>query len=121
MTTPDTPTTTPPAPAPVKPMPLGWAVTAAAVCILVIGGIILLVTVHTKPQPVKACEAWVSDQLSAPATASFSNEQWFDGDNPEVFGDVDSENGFGAMLRTHFVCSMQRQDGTWVVVDGSAL
>jgi hypothetical protein len=69
---------------------------------------------------------FVEKQLVSPATAEF----------PSIFGDevttsyvgdckhhvtayVDSENGFGAMIRTHFLAKVQNEYGTstWVLKD----
>jgi len=67
---------------------------------------------------IKACEAWVSGQLVAPATAKFSGEQFFDTADPEVTGNVDAENEFGALLRSQFSCNMARSGDDWTVADG---
>jgi len=56
---------------------------------------------------IAACERSVEAQLRAPATAEFSNQvasRGADG-SYEVRGNVDSENGFGAMLRSSWTCS----------------
>lgn len=57
-----------------------------------------------------ACKAAVSDQLKAPSTADFQGSTSVDyrttgGNNITVSGWVDSENSFGAKLRTTWTCS----------------
>ena len=55
---------------------------------------------------VNECEQLVSEQLKAPGSAKFVNVKV----SPEgqkslyITGDVDSENGFGALLRSSFEC-----------------
>jgi hypothetical protein len=60
-----------------------------------------------------ACTTYVKDQLRAPLTAKFRNEYENDGevaiksaDNITwtVVSSVDSENGFGALIRNTFLC-----------------
>ena len=66
------------------------------------------------------CKQFVTDRLQSPATASFRNYFEDDGevvvrvvsdDRYVVTSTVDSENGFGAMLRTGFVCTVTPADG----------
>ena len=57
-----------------------------------------------------ACKSAVSDQLKAPSTADFQGNTSVDyrttgGDNIIVTGWVDSENSFGAKLRTNWSCT----------------
>ncbi|HVU60235.1 MAG TPA: hypothetical protein VHD58_01105 [Mycobacteriales bacterium] len=66
------------------------------------------------------CHAAVKEQLAAPATAQFHNEQvskTTDGSGDlQVTGSVDSENGFGALLTSSFVCTTS-DDGVIMVDD----
>jgi hypothetical protein len=66
------------------------------------------------------CEQFVEDRLKAPSTADFSDtsatetgsEAW------TVQGSVDSENGFGAMIRNTYVCQVRHTSGdNWHLVD----
>jgi len=59
------------------------------------------------------CEGFVRERLKAPATAKFSNEKIIaiDGKLYIVTGDVDSQNSYGAMLRSNYNCLVSR-DGT---------
>jgi hypothetical protein len=56
--------------------------------------------------------------LTSPASAKYSGERFFATDSPEVAGNVDAQNGYGAMIRAHFRCNMKRVDGDWTVTDG---
>lgn len=60
------------------------------------------------------CEQWVKKRLKAPATAKFSDVQ-ITGSDPSwtVTGAVDSENGFGAMLRSSWTCNIRLDGETW--------
>ena len=63
------------------------------------------------------CRQAVRDQLKSPATAQFSGEKVVsDGDGFEVVGDVDSQNSFGAMLRSTFTCHTSPEGGTHAFV-----
>lgn len=70
------------------------------------------------------CEEFVKDRLKSPATADFSDEDrsrsgprtWV------VSGSVDSENGFGAMIRNTFTCKVRYTgDDNWRLVSLSGL
>jgi hypothetical protein len=69
------------------------------------------------------CEEFVKDQLRAPATAGFplptdyQIEHKGDG-RYRMDSHVDSENGFGAQIRTQFTCKIQHAGGDrWELVD----
>ena len=61
------------------------------------------------------CAQWVRDSLKAPATADFPEytDQGVtiaeDGSTYTVLSFVDAENGFGAMIRTSFICVTERR------------
>src|SRR6478672_3630782 len=99
-----------------RPMPT-WA--AMMWTTLVVTAVVLFLALVVNPatdssrQPIRACEAWVLDQLVAPASAKFSSEQWFDGASAAVIGNVDSQNSFGAMLRSGFHCDMVHGADGW--------
>lgn len=65
------------------------------------------------------CQDFVEDRLRAPATAEFPSYR-DQGVDAEVVGPaqyrigayVDSQNGFGAMLRTAFSCTVTWESGT---------
>ena len=54
------------------------------------------------------CETFVKKQLKAPATAKFSEESAAKVSDAEytVAGSVDSQNSFGALLRSTFACDL---------------
>jgi hypothetical protein len=62
------------------------------------------------------CQQFVTDRLKAPSTAEFSGHEIINAD-PQwtVRGAVDAQNGFGAMLRSNYVCTVTlTPDGkTW--------
>lgn len=65
------------------------------------------------------CTQFVERRLKAPDTAKFRNYFQDDGEvivtgGPTTFvviSSVDSENSFGASLRTEFTCTVQTEDG----------
>lgn len=69
------------------------------------------------------CEEFVKDRLKAPATAEFDTEPGTkSGKAWVVQGVVDSENGFGAMLRSDFTCRLRYAgDDEWQLVKLSGL
>ena len=53
------------------------------------------------------CEDWVRDQLKAPSTADFDNEE-ISGSGPwTITGTVDAQNGFGAQMRADWSCDIR--------------
>ncbi len=67
------------------------------------------------------CEQFVQRRLKAPATAEFSESTVMRGGGEWVVeGEVDSENGFGALIRSAFRCTVTPTDaaGTdWELVN----
>jgi hypothetical protein len=75
------------------------------------------------------CTQFVKERLRSPGSAEFPNE--FEDDGEVVFTNdpadadvwtvtshVDSQNGFGALLQSDFVCQVRHVDGTqWRLVD----
>lgn len=73
-----------------------------------------------KPSLIAACHREVEARLKSPGSAKYSNERtdhlsenvW------QVLGTVDSENGFGALLRTSFLCDAIHDGGEkWRIND----
>lgn len=69
-----------------------------------------------------ACERFVKDRLKAPATADFTGAtatQIPDTKAFRVLGAVDSENGFGAKIRTGYTCQTyySNNDDLWHLTD----
>lgn len=106
----------------------GW-VGAALISVMVIVGITALPEATGPPDPKRAClgvarraNEYVKHQLKAPSTARFSPEPVVglaeDGQTCVVRSWVDAQNSFGATIRTHFVVSMTRKEGSdWRLVD----
>jgi hypothetical protein len=69
----------------------------------------------------KACENWVEQQLRAPGTADFSGHNDSKivktGNGYDIDGYVDSENGFGAQIRTNWSCSVALSGDHWTLVN----
>lgn len=67
------------------------------------------------------CEDFVEDRLRSPGSADFQRpdstievgtNEW------QVSGSVDAENGFGALVRIDYVCTIRADgDGMWTLVD----
>jgi hypothetical protein len=111
---------------------------------LVIGGLAAVTAHKDKPpdEPVRvsapstepdrkldafnACKSFVKSRLKAPATAVFRNPLEDDGE-VEITGagtgpyvvvsTVDSQNGFGALLRSEFICKVTLVAGSWRLDD----
>src|SRR5207249_983661 len=71
----------------------------------------------------EACKGEVLTQLKAPATARFSDEPqslWVAKDRSSAFltSSVDAQNGYGALIRTRFLCGRDigRFKGTHIVL-----
>lgn len=88
-----------------------WACLAGAVITLVVGLAYNAVTGATTAPDTNAgaidvCRLAIEQHLKAPATASYANETVTHvGTQYTVVGDVDSENSFGAKLRSRYFCS----------------
>lgn len=65
---------------------------------------------------VAACHVSAERQLKAPSTARYSSENIRPGNNAQQFyvdGVVDSQNGFGAQVRSKYYCDATRTDAGW--------
>lgn len=69
------------------------------------------------------CRQYVRERLKAPSTATFagigeSTVNEYSGQEWGVRSHVDAQNGFGAMLRSTFDCTVKFEgDGQWRLVD----
>lgn len=65
------------------------------------------------------CEQFINKQLKAPATAKYPKpETSKDGATYTVKGGVDSENSFGALVRTPYTCVIRADgDDKWTLVN----
>lgn len=66
---------------------------------------------NNKYEAISQCEARIEELLKAPSTAKFSSDAT-GGGTWIVTGTVDSENGFGAMLRANFQCTVKVNSDT---------
>lgn len=58
------------------------------------------------------CEEFVKDKLKAPSTADFSEQEHVaEGKGWRVTGSVDSENSFGAKIRSSYTCVLENTGG----------
>jgi hypothetical protein len=80
------------------------------------------------PYDFNKLEAWVYAQhfveqlLKAPPTAEFAShfdvQGWHEGEGKyRLRGWVDSQNSFGAMIRTHVEVTVQKVEGGWQLLD----
>lgn len=71
------------------------------------------------PTPAEArsvCEGWVKDKLKSPATADFTDGATTgSGGTYTVGGEVDSQNSFGALVRSSWSCDVRYDSaaGEW--------
>jgi hypothetical protein len=88
-----------------------WAI-AAVIGLIVILGVVSCVASCFKRDPhhdlesIAQCEARISKLLKAPATANFDSSTTTDGTGWTVTGTVDSENSFGANVRSDYQCTV---------------
>lgn len=68
------------------------------------------------------CQRFVKNELVSPATAEFCSI--LDAEIKElpnrkfsIYGYVDSQNGFGAVVRTRFICEVQFKNNEWILTD----
>ena len=59
-----------------------------------------------------ACEQYVTDNLKSPSTADFTGTTASGAGPFTVTGEVDSQNGFGATVRSSFSCTVRITDDT---------
>lgn len=73
-------------------------------------------TIGDGPEAAVMCHEFLKDRLKSPATANFQPVRDSDisrvQDSWRVRSYVDSQNGFGAMLRTTYTCQVTYQPGT---------
>lgn len=85
----------------------------AAAAVAVIGMVALTGCSTDQASAEIGCEQVVGERLKAPSTAEFNTTMAKDnGDGTwEVRGQVDSENEFGAMVRSTYGCTVFFEDG----------
>lgn len=102
---------------------LGLAVgKRAAVVLAVVVGVPALVYLVHDPNggggAARECRAYVEDRLEAPASAEFGDvyDSKDDQGRWQITGHVDSQNGFSAMVRNTYTCTVTRENGYWQLV-----
>lgn len=97
-------------------------VALALVAACCVGGIVIATSGDKDGKPADQsidaavmCEDFVKKQLKAPASAKFSDEKTTKVSDAEYVttGAIDSQNSFGAMLRSHFRCDLTVSGDTW--------
>lgn len=87
----------------------------------VLGQDFALSATPTRATAYQACQPHVAKGLLAPASAKFPNLSEITvataGNRFTVTGYVDSQNGFGAMLRSRYTCNIERVAGSdWALI-----
>lgn len=105
---------------------LGKRIAAGLVVLLVAGAIYGYVTDSPKSEQdyrgdsneaVAQCEGFADKRLKAPATADYDLTASQSGESWTVVGVVDSENGFGANVRSDVRCVLHFEDDLAVLDD----
>jgi hypothetical protein len=100
-----------------------WAI---GIGVAIVGIVILVATYnpHHEATPAekqadakRACqEQFIPARLKAPGTAQFTDVAVTElGGSYRVAGSVDSQNGFGALVRASFTCSVRLDGDNWVL------
>ncbi|WP_426241361.1 hypothetical protein [Nocardioides sp. LHG3406-4] len=98
----------------------------ATLAVVLAGSIFAFVSSGDERAATNKCEQAVRDRLRAPSTAEFGEasaegtndpfERVPDGQLWVVEGGVDSENGFGAMVRNYYSCRMTHDRERWQLI-----
>ncbi|GAA2696594.1 hypothetical protein [Actinoplanes palleronii] len=101
-----------------------WAIGIVVAVVLVVGVCVARMNSNSKPSAAdeqrdaqRVCEGqFVPARLKAPATAKFSGVSVYEaGGAYRVTGSVDSQNGFGALVRSAFSCTVHASGDRWVL------
>ena len=81
-------------------------------CAFIIGGLKPDPAISNKIDAIVCAQQKVREQLKAPSTAKFPYQSEMiietkDNLKYKIGSYVDAQNGFGAMIRTHFICDVQ--------------
>ena len=90
-------------------------VAGIAVAAVIVVVLIAALTASNEPGESDArseCESFVDARLKAPATADYNLVASQDGEQWTVTGTVDSENGFGAKIRSDVTCELHFEGDT---------
>lgn len=77
---------------------------------IVIIGLLVLIGSNTSSKPSKRqhCKDMITNMLKSPASADFSSV--YEDNLGSIKGSVDSDNSFGATLRTEFICKFNTDE-----------
>lgn len=108
--------TNPPTTASIAKAIAGWGF-VALLALVIIGGLINALSRPTGPDPDQLCEQHMTSLLKAPSTADFGGytTRTAPSGGLMVTGHVDSQNGFGARIRTTFTCQIDNGQVTDLV------
>lgn len=103
-----------------------WAIGIGAVLVAICGWAALKGPAHhpedSGADAEHACQELVKDRLKSPASAKFSGlSHTGTGDEYTVTGSVDSQNSFGALMRSDFVCTVRANGDSWHLVSLTGL
>jgi len=94
--------------------------TIAAICVLLLSGCQPSDPAEAEGRHAAiACREWVKQRLKSPATAAFPVEISARKTHLDIFeldSHVDSQNSFGAQIRTRFTCEVDHAGGQWRLV-----
>lgn len=101
-----------------------WIAGAAIVVLLVAAGVTWWLWPSDSDEAADRCHDAVLAKLKAPSTAEFTGVRVVREDGRRltfytVTGQVDSENGFGAKVRSGFTCKVQVEGGAWLVTSAT--
>lgn len=95
-----------------------WPWIAGAAVLVVAAGGTALLWPSEEDHVVDACQDAIRAKLKSPTSAEFSDVKVDHVDGSSVYridGAIDSQNGFGAMVRGSYRCTMStNSDGEWV-------
>lgn len=94
-----------------------WAI-AAVIGLAVVVGVVACVAGSIRGsdssnddlESISQCETRIEKMLKSPSTAAFDSTSESDGGKWTVTGTVDSENGFGASVRSNYQCTVVIND-----------
>lgn len=123
MTVPDEPTT--PTQVPPRRRRWPWIAAAGAVAAIAAGGSAYALAPNDEGEAADRCQAAITAKLKSPSTAKYGEPTVTSSDGDfgsyyQVFGTVDAQNGFGAMIRGAYHCkATHEKDGRWLVTESS--
>ena len=103
-----------------------WIAAAAVVVLAVAGGVTYLAMPSDEDTAADRCQTAITAKLKAPSTVKYGDDVTVTssdgnfGSYYQVFGTVDAQNGFGAMVRAAYHCKVTHEsNGGWLVTESS--